>query len=243
MNLLSASGALMQGIENKGYVASFLIQDGLGMTLPRTATGFYRDREVTGEYNIKEGLEVLGREGMTGPFMMSVAPLMIWLTGKFCKSSSTNTKLIKIIGDNFKSLVANSHFSQSVKENKAAFKEEFIRQNIRKFYKDTIPEDKNPDETINYVVKEFEKLNSKDKKVVEEGYKNILKKLNDNMVKISPNLESICRLSANYGGKKQTFASGDVIKAINNYANDAIERNPQAKKRISSRVWRWRRTS
>ena len=229
MNLLSASGALMQGIENKGYVASFLIQDGLGMTLPRTATGFYRDREVTGEYNIKEGLEVLGREGMTGPFMMSVAPLMIWLTGKFCKSSSTNTKLIKIIGDNFKSLVANSHFSQSVKENKAAFKEEFIRQNIRKFYKDTIPEDKNSDETINYIVKEFEKLNSKDKKIVEEGYKNILNKLNDKMVKISPNLESICRLSANYGGKKQTFASGDVIKAINHFVTDAIERNPESK--------------
>jgi len=227
MNLLSASGALMQGIENKGYVASFLIQDGLGMTLPRTVTGFYRDREVTGEYNIKEGLEVLGREGMTGPFMMAVAPLMIWLTGKFCKSCSSNTKLIKIIGDNFKSLVESSNLPQSIKNNKEAFKEEFVKHNIRKFYKDTIPEDRNAEETINYIVKEFEKLNSKDKKTVEAGYKNILNKLNDNMVKISPNLESICRLSANYGGKKQTFASGDVIKAINNFANDAIVKNPE----------------
>ena len=227
MNLLSASGALMQGIENKGYVASFLIQDGLGMTLPRTATGFYRDREVTGEYNIKEGLEVLGREGMTGPFMMAVAPLMIWLTGKFCKSCSSNTRLIKIIGDNFKSLVENSNLPQSIKNNKEAFKEEFVKHNVRKFYKDTIPEDKNAEETINYIVKEFEKLNSKDKKTVEAGYKNILNKLNDNMVKISPNLESICRLSANYGGEKQTFASGDVIKAINNFANDAIVKNSE----------------
>ena len=225
MNLLSASGALMQGIENKGYVASFLIQDGLGMTLPRTITGFYRDREVTGEYNIKEGLEVLGREGMTGPFMMAVAPFMIWLTGKFCKSSSTNTRLIKIIGDNFKSLVESTHLPQSIKNDKEAFKEEFIRQNIKKFYKDTIPEDKNADETINYIVKEFEKLNSKDKKTIEAGYKNILNKLNDNMVKVSPNLESICRLSAKYGGEKQTFAAGDVIKAINHFATDAIEKN------------------
>ena len=53
----------MQGIENKGFAISFLIQDGLGMTLPRTLTGFYRDREVTGEYNIKEGLELAN--GMT----------------------------------------------------------------------------------------------------------------------------------------------------------------------------------
>ena len=229
MNLLSASGALMQGIENKGYVASFLIQDGLGMTLPRTVTGFYRDREVTGEYNVKEGLEVLGREGMTGPFMMAVAPLMIWLTGKFCKSASSNTRLIKIIGDNFKSLVESSQLTQEVKSNKELFKEEFIKQNVRKFYKDTIPEDKNSEETINYIVQEFKNLNSKDKKVVETGYKNILNKLNDNMVKISPNLENICRLSANHNGKKQTFASGDVIKAINNFANDAIDRNPEFK--------------
>ena len=133
MNLLSASGALMQGIENKGYVASFLIQDGLGMTLPRTVTGFYRDREVTGEYNVKEGLEVLGREGMTGPFMMAVAPLMIWLTGKFCKSASSNTRLIKIIGNNFKSMLENSKFNQAIKNNKEAFKNEFIRYNIEKF--------------------------------------------------------------------------------------------------------------
>ena len=88
MNLLSASGALMQGIENKGYVVSFLIQDGLGMTLPRTLTGFYRDREVTGEYNIQEGFEVLGREAITGPTMMSVAPLSLYLASKQFATSS-----------------------------------------------------------------------------------------------------------------------------------------------------------
>ena len=229
MNLLSASGALMQGIENKGYVVSFLIQDGLGMTLPRTITGFYRDREVTGEYNIKEGLEVLGREGMTGPFMMSVAPLMLWLTGKFCKSAGSNTRLIKIIGNNFKSMLESPKLNQTVKNDKQNFKNEFIRYNIEKFYKDTIPEDKNAENTINYIVNEFEKFNSKDKKISEEGYKNILNKINDEMVKVSPNLENICRLSANTNSGKQTFAAGDVIKAINNFATDAIENNPAFK--------------
>ena len=229
MNLLSASGALMQGIENKGYVASFLIQDSLGMTLPRTLTGFYRDREVTGEYNIKEGIEVLGREGMTGPFMMFTPIIMTWLAAKFCRSASSNTRLIKIIGNNFKSLVQSPNFTESVKSDKEAFKKEFIKANIKKFYHDTIPEDITPDETINYITEEFTKLNSKDKKTVEAGYKNILNKLNDNMVRISPNLESICRLSVKENGKKQTFASGDVIKAINNFANDAIENNQDFK--------------
>ena len=217
----------MQGIENKGYVVSFLIQDGLGMTLPRTITGFYRDREVTGEYNIKEGLEVLGREGLTGPFMMSVAPLMLYLTGKFCKSASSNTRLIKIIGSNFKSMVESPKFNSSVKQDKEAFKKEFIKFNIEKFYKDTIPEDKNPNKTIEYIVKEFDKFSSTDKKVSEEGYKNILNKLNNTMVKKSSRLENICRLSDETNGKKQTFAAGDVIKAIKNFAHDAIEKNPQ----------------
>ena len=219
----------MQGIENKGFAISFLIQDGLGMTLPRTLTGFYRDREVTGEYNTKEGLEVLGREGLTGPFMMFVAPFMLWVTGKFCKSAGTNTRLLKIIGSNFKSMLEGNKLNQAVKNDKEAFKKEFIRFNIEKFYKDTIPEDKKAEETINYIIKEFEKFNSKDKKISEEGYKNILNKLNDKMVQVSPNLENICRLSSDLGGKRQTFAAGDVIKAIKNFANDAIERNTEYK--------------
>lgn len=234
MNLLSASGALMQGIENKGYVVSFLIQDGLGMTFPRTVTGFYRDREVTGEYNIKEGLEVLGREGMTGPFMMSVAPLMLWLTGKFCKSAGSNTRLIKIIGNNFKSMLDSPEFKQTIKNDKEAFKNEFIKYNVKKFYKDTLPEDKKSQETIDYIVKEFTNFNSADKKVSENAYKNILNRLNDEMVKVSPNLENICRLTADVDGKKQTYAAGDVIKAINNFAKDAIENN-EAFKEIDSK--------
>ena len=59
MSVLGGSGAFMQWIENKGYFISFLIQDGLGMTLPRVWTGFHRDKEVTGKYNMQEGWEVL----------------------------------------------------------------------------------------------------------------------------------------------------------------------------------------
>ena len=130
MGILSASGALMQGIENKGYVASFLIQDSLGMTLPRTITGFYRDREVTGEYNVKEGREVLGREGMTGPFMMFMPIITTWLVSKLCRSASTNTRLIKIIGKNFKTMMQASKNIENIKNDKEALKKEFIRYNI-----------------------------------------------------------------------------------------------------------------
>ncbi len=229
MNLLSASGALMQGIESKGYAVSFLIQDGLGMTLPRTLTGFNRDKEVTGEWNFKEGLEVLGREGLTGPFMMSVAPIMLWLTGKYCKSAGTNTRLIKIVGDNLKSMIENPGFKDSIKNDKAAFKKEFIKYNVEKFYKDSIPNDKNSEETINFIVKEWEKLDSKDKKIREEGLNNINAKLNDKMVSESADLKNICKLTMDINGKKHTYSTDDFIKAIDRYAKDAIENNPNYK--------------
>ena len=65
----------MQWIQDQGFLASFLIQDLLGMTAPRVGAAFLRDKEVTGKYNIQEGFEVLGREGLTGPCMMAVAPI------------------------------------------------------------------------------------------------------------------------------------------------------------------------
>jgi len=225
--MLGASGALMQGIENRGYVLSFLIQDSLGMSLPRTITGFHRDKEITGEYNYKEGWEVFGREAMTGPYMMFMAPIMLWLANKKCGTAGTNTRLIKILGNNFKLMIESPGFDSALKNDKKAFKKEFIRYNVEKFYTHTVPEDKNPAETVNYIVAEFDKLNSKNSKVVDATYKNILNKINDNMIKVSKNLENICKLTADLDGKQDIFAAGDVIKAINHFANDAIEKNPQ----------------
>ena len=51
---LNLVGNIMNGIETQGFLASFLVQDVLGMTAPRTYTAFHRDKEVTGKYNIGE---------------------------------------------------------------------------------------------------------------------------------------------------------------------------------------------
>lgn len=230
MGALGVSGALMQGIENQGYFLSFLIQDGLGMTLPRVITGFYRDREVTGEWNVKEGLEVLGREGMTGPFMMAVAPLMVWLTGKGCKSASTNTRLIKTIGDNFKSMLEKSDFSQSVKNDKAAFLKEFYEKTLEKVYKDTVPGDKHSKETLDYIKQEFNTfVNSTQRKERNRASNKIISKINEQILGTSSKLDSICTMSINVNGKTETFGAGDMLNAIKNYGIDAIERNEKFK--------------
>ncbi len=225
LGILGAMGAFMQGIENRGYFASFLIQDGLGMTFPRVATGFHRDKEVTGKYNFKEGIEVLLREGLTGPFLISVAPVMLAITGKFCKSSNTNTRLIKIIGNNFKEMLKKPEFNQALKSDKSAFEKEFFKYNLEKFYTTTNPADKDSSVLINQVMKEFSDFGSDNKKVREKAYKNMLNAINERIIKTSSNLDEICRLSANVDGKVKTFASGDVIKAIKDFGHDAIYKN------------------
>ena len=60
--IMNGAGWTMNSIENGGFVASFLIQDTLGMTVPRTREGLYRDRDKKNlkfkDMNFKEAGEV-----------------------------------------------------------------------------------------------------------------------------------------------------------------------------------------
>ena len=115
---LNFIGGIMQGIENGGFLASFLIQDFMGMTLPRTRAGFLRDKEVTGKINTQEGFEVLGREGLTGPCMMAVAPLGLFIAAKFGKSTGINSRLIKRFGNSLKEIVSAGNFDRAILRDK-----------------------------------------------------------------------------------------------------------------------------
>ena len=108
---LDIFGRTMQGIEDGGFLVSFLIQDMLGMTAPRVGAAFLRDKDITGEYNMQEGFEVLGREGLTGPCMMAVAPIMFALASRFGKLTSVNTPLIKRFGNSLKEILSNTGHS------------------------------------------------------------------------------------------------------------------------------------
>lgn len=227
-SVLDLSSFMMQWIESKGYLVSFLIQDGLGMTAPRVWTGFHRDKEITGEYNIQEGLEVLGREGITGPYIIGVAPAILALTGKFCKSTNTNTRLIKRLGANLKEMISRPEFDKSIKNDAQKFKNEFYKYNLSKIYKDTVPNDTKSEETINYLVAEFEKYNSKDKKASKEALNNIVEKINNKMVENSDSLYSINKVYVGTDSTKTAFSSGEVIRALKDFGEDAIANNSAA---------------
>ena len=228
MPILGGTGTAMQWIEKQGYLISFLIQDGLGMTLPRVVTGFNRDKEVTGTYNIQEGLEVLGREGMTGPYIIGVAPAVLAVTGLFCRTTNTNTRLIKRLSESFKQMVKDPKFDSAVMQDAKKFKQEFYKYHVSSIYKETVPGDKNPQETINYILEEMKLVEPNNKKKVRDAaLGRIQAKINNKMVETTSDLYKVNTLMVGDEKTKQAFNSGEVITAIRDYGIDAIERNKE----------------
>ena len=226
MPVLGATGAIMQWIESKGYFISFLIQDGLGMTVPRVWTGFQRDKEITGKYNKQEGLEVLGREGMTGPFIVGVAPAVLALSGKFCKSTNTNTRLIKRFGESLKQMVKSPDFDNVIKKDKDKFKNEFYKRNLEAIYKNSVPNDKNFKETVSGLMKDFEIFdNGKDSETRNAALGRITEKINSKITETSSDLYDINKLYVGEGESKKAFNMGEALLALKDFGNDAIKNN------------------
>ena len=226
MAMLGMSSSVMQWIESKGYLVSFLIQDGLGMTAPRVWTGFHRDKEITGEYNIPEGLEVLGREGITGPYMMAVAPAVLAISRKFCKSTNTNTRLIKRFSENFKEMISKPNFDNFIKKDSKKFKEEFYKYNLEKIYKASVPSDKNAKESIDYITNEFLVIDAtKDKKLKNAAINNIVSKINNTIVETSGDLYSVNKLTIGEGKHRANYSITETLQALKDYADDTITNN------------------
>ncbi len=225
MPILGATGSIMQWIESKGYFVSFLIQDGLGMTTPRVWTGFHRDKEITGKYNKQEGFEVLGREGLSGPYIVGVAPVVLALSGKFCKSTNTNTRLIKRFGESLKSMVKNPGFDNSIKQDKNKFKQAFYKYNLEAIYKNSVPNDTNANETLDILLKEFSKFDSGDKKAKEAALNNITETINSKIQETSSNLYNINKLYVGNCDTKQAFGMKETLLALKDFADDAIKNN------------------
>lgn len=225
MPILGATGSIMQWIESKGYFVSFLIQDGLGMTTPRVWTGFHRDKEITGKYNKQEGFEVLGREGLSGPYIVGVAPVVLALSGKFCKSTNTNTRLIKRFGESLKSMVKNPGFDNSIKQDKNKFKQAFYKYNLEAIYKNSVPNDTNANKTLDILLKEFSIFDSGDKKAKEAALNNITETINSKIQETSSNLYNINKLYVGNSDTKQAFGMKETLLALKDFADDAIKNN------------------
>ena len=125
-------------------------------------------------------------------------------------------------------MISKPEFDKSIKNDAQKFKKEFYKYNLSKIYKDTVPNDTKSEETINYLVAEFEKYNSKDKKASKEALNNIVEKINNKMVENSDSLYSINKLYVGTDSTKTAFSSGEVIRALKDFGEDAIANNSAA---------------
>ena len=150
------AGALMQKIQDAGFLATFLIQDGIGMTAPRVGAAFLRDKEVTGHLNTQEGFEVLGREGLTGPLMMAVAPFMLLISAKFGKSTGVNSQLIRRLGDSLKEMISKPEFDKTLLKNANKLKSEFYKKNITETVYATVGKENVKAEDLEFIIKQLE---------------------------------------------------------------------------------------
>ena len=237
-NLLNLSGNTMQWIENQGFLASFLIQDFGGMTVPRTAAGFLRDKENTGHYNMQEGFEVFGREVLTGPSMMAVAPLAMLIAAKFGRSTSVNTALIKRFGNSLRELVSKPEFDKKLLENPEKFKQVFYKSNIEKMLNDTIGKENTTKESIDYILKQvnnFENTNIKGRRARNKYKKNCMDNIvaHINNLKYSSSDELDILQKVKFGSdkldSKKVFSTKDAIDGMIKYSNDAITANKHLK--------------
>ena len=237
-SLLNLSGNVMQGIEDKGFLASFLIQDFGGMTVPRTAAGFLRDKEHTGHYNIQEGTEVLGREGLTGPCMMAVAPICLWVAAKAGRSTSINTQLIKRFGNSLKEFLTNPKFDKNLLNKPEEFKQEFYKKNIKSMLEDTLGKENTSKDSVEYILKQvnnMEKIPADAKlekfrgkaKYRKQCMDNIVSHIDDIKYSKSSNLEMLqkVKFGSDKFDSKKVFDIKSAIDGMMKYSDDAITAN------------------
>lgn len=236
---LNTSGHVMQSIENGGFLASFLIQDGIGMTLPRTYAGFLRDKEKTGHYNKQEGFEVLGREGMTGPCMMAVAPLSLMIAAKFGRSTSVNSQLIKRFGANLKEFVSASKFNKELLNQPEKFKQEFYKTNIKQMLENTVGKENAKESSVEYILQQInnaEKIPDGTKlkkfrgkaKYKSECMSNIIEHINNIKYSTATDLDMLQKVK--FGNDSKVFSTKDTIDAMIKYTDDAITANKHLNK-------------
>jgi hypothetical protein len=230
-------GSAMQWVQDKGFIASFLIQDGLGMTTPRVGTAYMRDREVTGELNFQEGKEVLLREGITGPLMMAMAPLVLAVSAKFGKSTTINSQLIKRFGNSFKELISKPEFKKELLNDKTTLKKKYIEYNVDSMLKNTLGEGKYKNADVEFIM---DQLNKYDNPPANPDVKGLFKRKNYQKARLaeienyinsmkytrSAELDMLDKLKVSSAtDAARSYETKEALEALMKYSDDIITNN------------------
>ena len=236
--IMDLPGAFMQGLEKSGFIGSFLVQDTLGMTVPRTREGLYRDvpddkKKNFKDLNFKEGAEVLIREALSGPLMMFTPVAVLLLGKKFVgKSSFTNSAMIKRLGTTFKETVAGGAHDSA-----AALKSDFYRKNVTNIVQNTTKASDKAAESafIDKAVRKIEILDNYSEKIANSSgkrkklYKKAQKRSQEQLVEMFNDFHKTH--SSDYSlvnkvklDKDGAFATDKTIDGMRSYVSDALKK-------------------
>lgn len=236
--IMNGTGWMMSGIENGGFITSFLIQDTIGMTAPRTGRGLYRDREKGTKFkdlNFKEAAEVFIREFFSGVLMMT-APIAIFIaTKKFVgKSTFTNTGLLKKMGKNFTEAVKNKNVGDSAKN----IKNSFYRNTITEFVENTVPNVKGKAQATEIINKLHGHVTKIDE--LEPQLKNAKgNKFTDKFLNIFRNKENKVRSEKDLIKEQIKSAKNDFFKDLNDFhTSNSSEFNLVNKVKLNNETYR-----
>lgn len=247
--LADIPGVLMQGIENGGFATSFIVQDTLGMTVPRTWEGLNRgvekkedDKDKKGNIftraknffknfslknmNLKEGAEVFLREALSGPLIMFTPMLVLFGAKKYIgKSTFTNSSLINRLGNALTNTVKKTAH-KSTESLKTAFYRDSVASAVRSTTKnaDKVAESK----FIDNVTKELETLDSYsnqagksklNKKAAKKQQAKIVEMFNNYHTSNSSDYAMVNKVKFD----NQTYSTGAFIDGLTGYADDALK--------------------
>lgn len=148
---------VMDGIDKGGFAASFIVQDMLGMAVPRTATGLTRNSDETGEKNTGYARLVAIREILSGPSTFIIPGVLIYgIKRIFGRANDVPINFIKGFSDHFEEFAEKNSNDLT---NSKALKEAFYKDSVNNLvYNSTIGENNKHYLEGNELTKETEKL-------------------------------------------------------------------------------------
>ena len=133
-------------IASAGFIAQFIVQDGIGSIIPRIGTGLTRNSDVTGELNYKFASLEACREILTGPPVMFIPVLTYGLAKKYIGSTlMSSVSTIEAFSEKLKNVVLDENIDLS---DASAVKRGFYSQSWKKALCKTCGEGYSPDRNL-----------------------------------------------------------------------------------------------
>lgn len=221
-------------IDSGGFFLEFLIIDTLSMITPRVAVGLSRDRDKTGEWNLKAGAEEALREVLSGPNMFLIPMAVLQVVKTFKPASKMDYGSLDLFTEKMYKITDEASSSDMFKDSKqvkAALADKLFDTAFSDYELDKKDElKKRFNELINKSteVKDRPIIKAKDYKQALAEFENHIALINNSNKKAAPTNSQMMKLIIPGGTKdnpkKITIDASDLFSDFRHYSIDIVEK-------------------